>query len=82
MILAETPQQVPAALDALARAQADGHWIAGYASYELGYALMPKLAGLMPPDRDTPLMAFGVFGAPEAAAPDSGGKATLTGLAP
>ena len=64
VIGAETAAEVPAALDALARAQADGHWLAGYASYELGYVFSSKLRPLMPEGRDTPLLRFGVFDGP------------------
>ena len=52
---------VPDALDALDRA--DG-WLAGYCSYELGYALENKLNGLMPAKRRLPLSRFGVFDQP------------------
>ncbi|NRB19530.1 MAG: aminodeoxychorismate synthase component I [Rhodobacteraceae bacterium] len=65
LIRADQPHQVPAALKDLDAARAAGHWLAGYASYELGYALEPKLAELMPADRRLPLMCFGVYDAPE-----------------
>lgn len=61
LIVAQTPEEVPAALGALARARAEGRWVAGYASYELGYVLMDGLGALLPEARDTPLMLFGVF---------------------
>ena len=57
MIRADTPAEVPGALAALAHAQREGHWVAGYASYELGYALEPRLAALMPAKRRLPLLA-------------------------
>lgn len=69
MIRADTISEVPAALEALDRARAEGHWLAGFASYELGYALEPRLNALMPEGRDLPLLLFGVFAAPEDAAP-------------
>ncbi len=56
------------ALARLDAARADGAWIAGYVTYEAGYALEPKLAHLMPKVREGPLLAFGVYGAPVAAA--------------
>ena len=56
------------ALARLDAARAGGAWIAGYAAYETGYALEPKLAHLMPDGREGPLLAFGVFGAPGPAA--------------
>ena len=38
-----------------------GLHLAGYASYELGYGLEPKLAGLLPTGRLTPLLDFAAF---------------------
>jgi len=69
MIVAQDAGAVPAALAALDAARAEGHWLAGYASYELGYALEPRLAPLMPANRRLPLISFGVFDAPGTAAP-------------
>ena len=83
MIRAEGPEEVPAALAALDSARDAGHWLAGYASYELGYALEPKLAGRMPEGRRLPLMCFGVYDEPAqrpgAAAP---GEAGFEGITP
>jgi para-aminobenzoate synthetase component 1 len=64
LIEAREAAAVPAALAALDRALSLGRWIAGFASYELGYALEPRLAPLMPAGRRLPLLAFGVFAAP------------------
>ena len=64
LITAHSPDQVPAALQALSDAHAEGLWVAGYASYELGYVLEPRLSGLMPQGQRHPLMAFGVYDAP------------------
>ncbi len=64
IIRADHPDEVPAALDALERARRRGLWLAGYASYELGYALTPRLAPLMPADRLVPLILFGAFDEP------------------
>ena len=64
MIMAQALDDVPGALAALDRARAHGAWLAGYASYELGYALEPHLAKLMPPCRRLPLLAFGIYDAP------------------
>ncbi len=61
MIVAWHAEDVPAALEALGAASRAGYWLAGYASYELGYVLMPKLIDLLPQKRDTPLLAFGLF---------------------
>lgn len=66
VIRADTAAQVPAALADLDVARADGAWLAGYASYELGYALEPRLAGLMPQGRRLPLLCFGVYDGPKA----------------
>ncbi len=63
-VLAPSAEDVPAALAALDAAQAAGLWAAGYASYELGYALEPRLAALMPADRALPLMDFGLYEGP------------------
>jgi para-aminobenzoate synthetase component 1 len=49
------------------RARAGGAWVAGYFAYEAGYALEPRLAALLPPDRSGPLVLLGLFDAP---APD------------
>ncbi|UWP94786.1 aminodeoxychorismate synthase component I [Aliiroseovarius crassostreae] len=67
MIEATTPAEVPAALDALDGARAEGLWLAGYASYELGYVLEPKLVPLLPENRRLPLLRFGVYDGPEPA---------------
>lgn len=48
-------------------AKAQGHWLAGYASYELGYVFSHKLNNLMPVNRTVPLLCFGVFDAPSLA---------------
>lgn len=64
VIRADRPEQVSAALAALDRARAEGNWLAGYATYELGYALEPKLSGRMPEGRRLPLLCFGVYEAP------------------
>ena len=65
-IRADVPAKVPAALAAMEAARTAGRHVAGYFSYELGYALEPRLAGLMPRARAVPLLWFGVFGVPEA----------------
>ncbi|MGH1466335.1 MAG: aminodeoxychorismate synthase component I [Cognatishimia sp.] len=64
MIIAEDTADVPAALEALQDARDAGCWVAGYASYELGYALEPRLLPRMPQDRSLPLICFGVYQAP------------------
>jgi para-aminobenzoate synthetase component 1 len=56
---------VPAALDRMEAAKAAGRWLAGYMSYEAGYIFEERLAPLIEDDRETPLMVFGVFDAPQ-----------------
>jgi para-aminobenzoate synthetase component I len=71
IIEAWEPDDVAGALAAMEAAQASGKWLAGYASYELGYALAPSLAQHMPSQCKEPLLRFGVFQAvvpPEPAA--------------
>jgi len=74
--------QVMPALARMEAARNAGAWLAGYLSYETGYAFSRKLAPLMPRGRDLPLLSFGVFDAPGAAPPPDTGPATLTDLAP
>ena len=73
LVAAREPAAVPAALAALDRALAAGAWVAGFASYELGYAFEPRLAPLLPAERRLPLLAFGVFGPPGPAEPAAPG---------
>lgn len=61
IIRCDVPEDVPAALDAMAAANADGHYLAGFLAYELGYVLEPKLLPLLPPHRPQPLIWMGVF---------------------
>ncbi|WP_022703607.1 aminodeoxychorismate synthase component I [Pseudorhodobacter ferrugineus] len=79
IIRADAPAEVPAAFAAMEQAKADGFWLAGYASYELGYVFSHKLADLIPADRTMPLLHFGVFDGPVASHPqDPSAPATLT----
>ncbi|WP_170423039.1 aminodeoxychorismate synthase component I [Ruegeria arenilitoris] len=64
VIRADNAEDVPQALAALDAARADGAWLAGYASYELGYALEPRLSDRMPNGRRLPLLCFGVYETP------------------
>lgn len=68
LIVAWQADEVDAALLAMQEARAAGLWLAGFASYELGYVLEPKLNPLLPQDRRVPLICFGVFDGPDAAA--------------
>lgn len=64
VIRADRPEEVQPALEALQQAVAAGNYVAGYLSYEAGYALEARLAPLEPPGRHGPLVWFGVFDAP------------------
>ena len=66
VIRADHPHEVAAAFDAIAQARAEGRWLAGVMSYELGYLFSHRLADLMPQERRVPLMLFGVYDAPVA----------------
>lgn len=69
VIRADGAAEIDAALDALDAARDSGRWLAGFISYEAGYAFEPRLAPLMPANRRVPLLAFGVYDAPGDAAP-------------
>jgi para-aminobenzoate synthetase component 1 len=69
IIRADTVAGIGPALAAMQAAQARGAWLAGYLSYELGYAMSPKLAPLMPDNRAMPLILMGVFDRPRPADP-------------
>lgn len=60
-IRCDDPDDVPAALEAMAAANADGHYLAGFLAYELGYVLEPKLRPILPTHREQPLIWMGVF---------------------
>ena len=64
IIVAETPGEVAGALARIEAGLARGLHAAGFFSYELGYVLEPKLAGLMPAVRKVPLLWMGLYAAP------------------
>jgi para-aminobenzoate synthetase component I len=64
LIAAWEPRELEAAFAEMEAARGAGYWLAGYASYELGYCLSERLAPLIPRDRDLPLLAFGVYDGP------------------
>lgn len=66
IVRAETPEQVSDAFARLETAQAEGLWLAGAFSYELGYCFEPRLLPLLPKTRDVPLLDVGIYDAPEA----------------
>jgi len=78
LIVAQQPDEIISALDAIEAARRSGHYVAGYFSYELGYALEPRLVPLLPQSRAVPLLWFGVFGPPEECAGEAA-KARLEG---
>jgi len=82
LIVAQVPEEVPEALDALDAARAEGHWLAGYASYELGFALEPTLLPRLPEGRALPLLQFGVYEAPSVAGTLTPGAASCADFAP
>ncbi|MFY0680892.1 MAG: aminodeoxychorismate synthase component I [Thalassovita sp.] len=80
-LVAFDPNEVDATLAGLDQALADGHWVAGFASYELGYLLEPRLRARLPRERRMPLLCFGLYQRPETAAPlEAAGK--LSNLRP
>ncbi|MGA8170249.1 MAG: aminodeoxychorismate synthase component I [Methylocystis sp.] len=64
IIVARDPGEVAGAFARMETASRRGLHLAGYASYELGYALEPKLAARPSPESRTPLLLFGAFSAP------------------
>ena len=66
-LVARRPEEVSAALAAADGALAAGHHVAGLVSYEAGFALEPRLEPLaVVPAGAVPLVALGVYDAPEA----------------
>jgi para-aminobenzoate synthetase/4-amino-4-deoxychorismate lyase len=65
IIVADSPEDVPAAFARLESGRAAGLHAAGFFSFELGYVLEPKLAPLMPVERKVPLLWFGLYEAPK-----------------
>ena len=63
-VVARQMDQVIPALTRLDAARAAGKWVAGYLSYEAGFVFEPRLGGLAQPS-DTPLLAFGIYDAPQ-----------------
>ncbi|WP_034493036.1 aminodeoxychorismate synthase component I [Afifella pfennigii] len=67
VIRADNAAEVAPALTALEAARRRGAWLAGYFAYELGHALTPRLAPLMPETPEFPLILVGVFEKPRSA---------------
>ena len=64
IIAAETPAEVPVALQRLETGLKNGLHAAGFFAYELGYVLEPKLVDLMPSGRNVPLLWLGLYETP------------------
>lgn len=64
VVTAREREEVGPALARLEAALKQGYHLAGYAGYELGYALEPRLARSGIPRAATPMIRFGVFGPP------------------
>jgi para-aminobenzoate synthetase/4-amino-4-deoxychorismate lyase len=64
VVRCDDPSGVEAAFGEIERGLAEGLHAAGLFAYELGYALEPRLAALMPARRDAPLIWMGLFEAP------------------
>lgn len=69
LVVVSDPAEFEAGFAALEQARRRGNWLAGYLSYEAGYLLEPKLAALLPEQRRTPLICFGIFSKPPTQAP-------------
>ena len=68
MVVAWKADDLAQALADLDAARARGHWVAGWMAYEAGYAMEPRLAGVMP-KAVGPLLCFGIYDRPQDAGP-------------
>lgn len=66
IIIARTRAEFLAGLARMEEAKAAGKWLAGYMAYEAGYLFEEKLETFLTEGRETPLLALGIFDAPEA----------------
>lgn len=83
IIVARAPGEVRGAFARMEAATRRGLYLAGYAGYELGYALEPKFSAEATPASRTPLLLFGAFGEPALGAlPPSEGAAQPIALTP
>lgn len=71
IIRAECADDLSHAFRRIDAALSSGLFLAGFCSYELGYAFEPRLQGLMPGNRRSPLLWFGCFEAVERLDPAS-----------
>jgi para-aminobenzoate synthetase component 1 len=65
IITVTTMAELAPAFARLEAGQRAGHWLAGYASYELGYLFEPRLRARLPTSRRLPLLQFGLYGPPQ-----------------
>jgi len=83
LIRADRPEDVPTAFRRMEEARRAGLTLAGYASYELGYLLEPRLTPLLPVARRVPLLCFGAFRSEESFDPGTiAGEGSIASLAP
>ncbi len=76
VIATHTPAEVPACFAQMERALADGRYLAGFLSYEAGYAFETCLTPAS--SYDFPLVRMGVYAAPRRRAPACGGSAVAS----
>jgi len=67
IVVARRAEDILPALARLEQARQAGLWLAGYLSYEAGFVFEEKLRPLIVENRDTPLIAMGIFGRPASA---------------
>ena len=65
IIIARTHSEFLPALKRMEEARKAGKWLAGYVAYEAGYLFEEKLSPFTEENRETPLLLFGVFDAPQ-----------------
>lgn len=68
VLIANCLDDVSAVLQQAEQARRAGAWIAGYLTYEAGYAFEPRLRAMYKPDPDAPLVVLGVYDRPNSAA--------------
>jgi para-aminobenzoate synthetase component I len=66
ILSASTPREAFKVLDRMESLRRSGLELAGYLAYELGYLFEPRLAPLLPDNRQVPLIRFGAFAAARA----------------
>jgi len=65
IIIARTRAEFLPALKRMEEARKAGKWLAGYLAYEAGHLFEEKLSPFAEENRETPLLLFGVFDAPQ-----------------